>query len=189
MEKWWSSQRHQQEKNVFFLLEQKSLIHTIDGCLKYLKGGEIAQSISDPKNVWWCLLMTTKLANLIFRIMMIAMVMIMVTTMMMMKMIFLVKGRPAVSGADGMMAAAAGEAGLHIVIIICVITIITFISAILPLRFQVCHQGQPCQHPFCGFSLINVIIPLIITVISWLLILIIFPKIPLMSHLCHHLKG
>ena len=57
---------------------------------------------------------------------MIAMVMIMVTTMMMMKMIFLVKGRPAVSGADGMMAAAAGEAGLHIDIIISVITIITF---------------------------------------------------------------
>ena len=107
--------------------------------------------------------MTTKLANLIFRIMMIAMVMIMGTTMMM---IFLVKGRPAVSGADGMMAAAAGEAGLHIVIIICVITIVALISAILPLRFQVRHQGQPCQHPFCGFSLINVIIPVIITDIS-----------------------
>ena len=190
VEKWWSSQRHQQEKNVFSLLEQKSLIHTIDGCLKYLKGGEIAQSISDPKNVWWCLLMTTKLANLIFRIMMIAMVMIMVTTMMMMKMIFLVKGRPAVSGADGMMAAAAGEAGLHIVIIICVITIITFISAILPLRFQVYHHSQPCHHHYCGFSLITVTIPVIITVISWLILVlepIMFPKTPLMSHLCHHL--
>ena len=110
--------------------------------------------------------MTTKLANLIFRIMMIAMVMIMVTTMMMMKMIFLVKGRPAVSGADGMMAAAAGEAGLHIVIIICVITIIALILANFPLRCQVCHQGQHCHHHYCGFSLVTLIIPVIITVIS-----------------------
>ena len=93
---------------------------------------------------------------------MIAMVLVMVTTMMMMKMIFLVKGRPAVSGADGMMAAAAGEAGLHIVIIICVITII---ALILPLRCQGYHQGQYCHHHYCGFSLITVIIPVIITVI------------------------
>ena len=67
----------------------------------------------------------------------------MMMTTMMMKMIFLVKGRPAVSGADGMMAAAAGEAGLHIVIIICVITIITFISAILPLRFRFVIRVNP----------------------------------------------
>ena len=93
------------------------------------------------------------------------MVLVMVTTMMMMKMIFLVKGRPAVSGADGMMAAAAGEAGLHIVIIICVIIIIAFISSILPLRCQGYHQGQYCHHHYCGFSPITVIIPVIITVI------------------------
>ena len=51
----WKSDGHlrdiSRKKNVFSLLEQKSLIHTIDGCLKYLKGGEIAQNISDPKNV------------------------------------------------------------------------------------------------------------------------------------------
>ena len=141
---------------------QKSPIHTIDGCLKYLKGDKLPkvsqtltmfadddevgkfdfQDHDDSNGVGYGDNDDDNDDD---------------------EDDFLVKGRPAVSGADGMMAAAAGEAGLHIVIIICVITIIAFI---LPLRCQVCHQGQHCHHHYCAFSLITVIIPVIITVIS-----------------------